>query len=50
VVATFQQAPHVLRTGTTFVTMELPLWPAHLVVSIGLFVTPLMMRLPATMK
>jgi len=36
VVATFQQARHVLRTGTTFVTMELPLWPAHLVVSIGL--------------
>jgi len=45
VVATFQQARHVLRTGTTFVTMELPLWPAHLVVSIGLFVTALMMLL-----
>jgi TRAP-type C4-dicarboxylate transport system permease small subunit len=45
VVATFQQARHVLRTGTTFVTMELPLWPAHLVVSIGLFVTTLMMLL-----
>ena len=45
VVATFQQARHVLRTGTTFVTMELPLWPAHLVVAIGLFVTTLMMLL-----
>jgi TRAP-type C4-dicarboxylate transport system permease small subunit len=45
VVATFQQARHMLRTGTTFVTMELPLWPAHLVVSIGLFVTTLMMLL-----
>jgi len=27
------------------VTMELPLWPAHLVVAIGLFVTTLMMLL-----
>ena len=43
VVATFQQARHVLRTGTQFVTMELPMWPAHLIVSIGLFVTTLMM-------
>jgi TRAP-type C4-dicarboxylate transport system permease small subunit len=43
VYATFQQSRHMLRTGTTFVTMELPLWPAHLIVSIGLFVTALMM-------
>jgi TRAP-type C4-dicarboxylate transport system permease small subunit len=43
VYATFQQGRHMLRTGTTFVTMELPLWPAHLIVSIGLFATALMM-------
>ena len=45
VFATFQQARHMLRTGTTFVTLELPLWPAHIVVSFGLFVTALMMLL-----
>jgi TRAP-type C4-dicarboxylate transport system permease small subunit len=45
VFATFQQSRHMLRTGTTFVTMDLPMWPAHLVVSIGLFVTTLMMLL-----
>jgi TRAP-type C4-dicarboxylate transport system permease small subunit len=52
VVATFQQARHLLRTGTQFVTMELPLWPAHLIVSIGLFVTTLMMLvdLPAVRR
>src|SRR5262245_45716104 len=27
VVATFQQTRHVAATGTTFVTLELPLWP-----------------------
>jgi TRAP-type C4-dicarboxylate transport system permease small subunit len=43
VFATVQQARHMLRTGTTFVTLELPLWPAHLIVSIGLLVTTLMM-------
>lgn len=43
VYATFQQARHVFRTGTTFVTMELPLWPAHLAVSVGLFLTTLLM-------
>jgi TRAP-type C4-dicarboxylate transport system permease small subunit len=43
VFATFQQARHVRLTGTTFATLDLPLWPAHLVVSIGLFVTTLMM-------
>jgi TRAP-type C4-dicarboxylate transport system permease small subunit len=45
VVATFQQARHVLLTGTTFVTLELPLWPAHMLVSVGLFLTTLMMLL-----
>ena len=43
VVATFQQARHVLTTGTTFATVELPLWPAYMIVSIGLFLTALMM-------
>jgi TRAP-type C4-dicarboxylate transport system permease small subunit len=43
VFATAQQAYHVWSTHTTFVTLELPLWPAHLIVSAGLFVTTLMM-------
>jgi hypothetical protein len=33
----------VLSTGTTFATLDLPLWPAHVVVSAGLFLTTLMM-------
>jgi TRAP-type C4-dicarboxylate transport system permease small subunit len=45
VVATFQQARHVMRTGTTFVTIEIALWPAYLLVPIGLFLTALMMLL-----
>jgi TRAP-type C4-dicarboxylate transport system permease small subunit len=43
VFATAQQARHVLSTGTTFATLDLPLWPAHVVVSAGLFLTTLMM-------
>ncbi|MGH7389596.1 MAG: TRAP transporter small permease [Candidatus Rokuibacteriota bacterium] len=43
VFATFQQARHMLATGTTFATLDLPLWPAHLVVSAGLFLTTVMM-------
>ena len=43
VAATFQQARHMLATNTTFVTLDLPLWPAHLIVSIGLFFTTLLM-------
>jgi TRAP-type C4-dicarboxylate transport system permease small subunit len=43
VYATFQQARHVLGTGTTFATLDLPLWPAHLGVCVGLLVTSLMM-------
>lgn len=43
VFATFQQARHMLTTKTTFATLDLPLWPAHLVVSAGLFLTSLMM-------
>ena len=43
VVATFQQARHIMVTNTTFVTLDLALWPAHLAVSLGLFVTTLLM-------
>lgn len=43
VFATFQQARHILVTRTTFVTLDLPLWPAHLVLSVGLFLLTLMM-------
>ena len=45
VFATIQQTRHVLITKTTFVTLDLPLWPAHLVVAVGLFLTSLMMLL-----
>ena len=45
VFATLNQARHVLTTGTTFVTLELPLWPAHAIVCAGLLVTTLMMAL-----
>jgi TRAP-type C4-dicarboxylate transport system permease small subunit len=45
IVATFQQARHVFSTKTTFVTLDLPLWPAYLLVSIGLLLTTLMMLL-----
>ena len=43
VVATFLQARHILRTGTTFTTIDAPLWPGHFVVSLALFVAALMM-------
>jgi TRAP-type C4-dicarboxylate transport system permease small subunit len=43
VVATFQQARHMLATRTTFVTLDLPLWPALLVVSLGLLLVTLLM-------
>ena len=43
VYATVQQARHVFSTGTTFATLDLPLWPAHAVVSAGLFLTTVMM-------
>ena len=33
----------MLATGTTFVTIELPLWPAHLRVASGCSVTTLLM-------
>ena len=43
VLATFQQARHILITKTTFATLDLPLWPGYMVVSVGLFLTTLMM-------
>jgi TRAP-type C4-dicarboxylate transport system permease small subunit len=45
VYATWGQARHVRLTGTTFATLDLPLWPAHFLVSLGLFLTTLMMLL-----
>jgi TRAP-type C4-dicarboxylate transport system permease small subunit len=45
VYATFQQARHVAGTGTTFATLDLPLWPAHVLVCLGLFGTSVLMLL-----
>jgi len=45
VFATGRQAQHMLTTKTTFATLDLPLWPAHLIVCVGLFLTTLMMLL-----
>lgn len=43
VVATFLQARHIMRTGTTFTTIDVPLWPGHLTVAIALFLAAVMM-------
>jgi TRAP-type C4-dicarboxylate transport system permease small subunit len=43
VFATFRQAYHIMATGTTFTTLDLPQWPGHLVVAIGLCLTALML-------
>ena len=43
--ATFQQFRNMLATGTLFTTVELPMWPGHLLVSLGLLVLTLMMLL-----
>src|SRR5262245_8161792 len=43
VFATLGQARHMFATRTTFVTLDLPLWPAQILVSLGLLVTALMM-------
>lgn len=43
VLATLRQTLHVRLTGTTFVTLDLPMWPAHLLVTTGLFLTTLLM-------
>jgi TRAP-type C4-dicarboxylate transport system permease small subunit len=43
VAATLQQGYNMMATQTMLVTLELPQWPGHLAVSIGLFVATLMM-------
>ena len=43
VFATFRQAYHIMATGTTFTTLDLPQWPGHLIVAIGLCLTALML-------
>jgi TRAP-type C4-dicarboxylate transport system permease small subunit len=43
--ATFQQFRNMLATGTLFTTVELPMWPGHLLVSLGLLLVTLMMLL-----
>jgi len=43
VVATVQQARHIARTGTTFTTVDLPMWPAHVGIAVALFVVAVMM-------
>jgi TRAP-type C4-dicarboxylate transport system permease small subunit len=43
VVATFLQFGHIRRTGTTFTTIDVPLWPGHLVVAVALFLMTVMM-------
>jgi TRAP-type C4-dicarboxylate transport system permease small subunit len=45
VYATIQQTLYVRSTGTLFTTVEIPLWPGHAVVAIGLFLATLMMFL-----
>jgi TRAP-type C4-dicarboxylate transport system permease small subunit len=45
VLAVFQQMRHVRLTNTTFATLDLPMWPAHLLVTAGLFLTTLLMLL-----
>jgi TRAP-type C4-dicarboxylate transport system permease small subunit len=43
VFATFQQLRNMFTTGTLFTTVELPIWPGHALVTLGLFVVALMM-------
>src|SRR5439155_133371 len=38
VVATFQQARHMRSTNTTFVTIEIALWPAYVLTTIPMFI------------
>jgi TRAP-type C4-dicarboxylate transport system permease small subunit len=45
VCATVQQGYRSLSTGTMLTTVELPQWPGHLLVCVGLFVAALMMLL-----
>src|SRR5688572_30124742 len=44
-VATFLQAHNILSTGTRLTTVDLPLWPGHAAVVVGLFVLSLMLLL-----
>ena len=43
--ATFQQLRNMHATGTLFTTVELPIWPGHALVVLGLLVLTLMMLL-----
>jgi TRAP-type C4-dicarboxylate transport system permease small subunit len=43
VFATFQQLRNMFTTGTLFTTVELPIWPGHALVVLGLLVVTLMM-------
>jgi TRAP-type C4-dicarboxylate transport system permease small subunit len=43
VFATFQQLRNMFSTGTLFTTVELPMWPGHALVVLGLLVVTLMM-------
>ena len=45
VFATFQQLRNMVATGTLFTTVELPIWPGHALVVLGLLVVTLMMLL-----
>ena len=45
VIATAEQARHVLSTGTTLTTIELPQWPGYALVPVGLFVVTLWMAI-----
>jgi TRAP-type C4-dicarboxylate transport system permease small subunit len=43
VFATFQQLRNMFTTGTLFTTVELPIWPGHALVVLGLLMVTLMM-------
>jgi TRAP-type C4-dicarboxylate transport system permease small subunit len=45
VFATFQQLRNMFTTGTLFTTVELPIWPGHALVTLGLLLVALMMLL-----
>jgi TRAP-type C4-dicarboxylate transport system permease small subunit len=45
VYATWGQLQNMFSTGTLFITVELPIWPGHALVTLGLLVTALMMLL-----
>jgi TRAP-type C4-dicarboxylate transport system permease small subunit len=45
VYATWGQLQNMFSTGTLFITVELPIWPGHALVTLGLLVAALMMLL-----